>query len=185
MPLTPEWPVSSRPSSARSLRSPASSWWRSRSTSRAFSPTRPPRSSTAATNARPPSVAALAERGLGADDRDLALSAARLSLRVRRQLNERGRRIGRDELAEGDENLDGSGRRRPDRALIEFGLALVEKGRGAVAPRLGLGDVLEAGADLEQRELLARVHEHRVGDAGIAFDDQELRQRDGDADLHR
>jgi hypothetical protein len=50
-------------------------------------------------------------------------------LRVRRQLNEGGWRVGRDELAEGDENLDGSRRGRPHRALIEAGLALVEKGR--------------------------------------------------------
>jgi hypothetical protein len=68
-------------------------------------------------------------------------------------LNERGWRVGRDELAEGDENLDGSGRGRPHRALIEVGLALVEKGRGAVAPSLGLGDVLEAGADLDPSAL--------------------------------
>ena len=72
-------------------------------------------------------------------------------------MNERGWRVSRDELAEGDENLDGSCRGRPHRALIEVGLALVEKGRGAVAPSFGLGDVLEAGADLEQRKLLARV----------------------------
>ena len=56
-------------------------------------------------------------------------------------MNERGWRVGRDELAEGDENLDGSGRGRPHRALIEIGLALVEKGRGAVVPSFGLGDV--------------------------------------------
>jgi hypothetical protein len=62
-------------------------------------------------------------------------------------------------------------------------LPLVEKGRGAVAPSFGLVDVLEAGADLEQRKLLARVHEHRVGDAGITLGDQELREGDGDADL--
>jgi hypothetical protein len=60
-----------------------------------------------------------------------------------------------------------------------------EEGEGGQQSALRTPHALSSrsGADLEQRKLLARVHEHRVGDAGVTLGDQELREGDGDADL--
>jgi hypothetical protein len=69
--------------------------------------------------------------------------------------------------------------------LVEFGFPFLKKGGCLAALCLGLGDVLGSRAGLEQSKLLTRVHQHGVGDARIALDNQPLRNGDRDADLHR
>ena len=80
---------------------------------------------------------------------------------------------------------DGSGGGRAQCALVEFGLSLVEKGRGAVSPRLRLCNVFFAGPRLKESELFARVDELCLGDARIAFGDEKLGEGDADAELER
>ena len=46
----------------------------------------------------------------------------------------------------------------------------LKKGGCLVALGLGLGDVLGSRAGLKQSKLLARVHQHGIGDARIALD---------------
>ncbi len=69
------------------------------------------------------------------------------------------------------------------KALQHFVLVVTQGALESPVVRREIRLARQEGKTVSQRELLARVHEHRVGDAGITLGDQELRKGDGDADL--